>query len=90
MDYSLDVVVHWDGYDDQPSEKKVPIQTEKTLLGYGKPISSEEKTGAIKLFRQAPRKVRFFLSLGDIVANVIWFFSAPLCLMVGIWWFTDY
>ena len=91
-DCFLDVVVHWDGYDSQVTEKKeVPVETKKTLLGYGKPVSTEEKKDdEIKLFRQAPRKVRFCLSPWIIVANVIYFFSVPLCLMVGIWWFTDY
>jgi len=53
------VKVSWDGYEEKenPAEVAVPVQTEPTLLGFGKPLLSaapatEEKTE--KKLRQAP------------------------------------
>ena len=54
-----DVKVSWDGYEEKenPPEVVVPVQTEPTLLGFGKPLPSaalatEEKTE--EKLRQAP------------------------------------
>jgi len=54
------VKVSWDGYEEEenPTKVAVPVQTEPTLLGFGKPLASaasatEEK--AEQKLRQAPR-----------------------------------
>jgi len=37
----IDVKVSWDGYEEKenPPEVVVPVQTEPTLLGFGKPLA---------------------------------------------------
>jgi hypothetical protein len=59
---ATDIQIKWDGHDENKRKRKSPtvddqpVQTEKTLMGYGKPLesatSSVEKP-QIK-FRQAP------------------------------------
>lgn len=56
-----DIKVKWDGYDEKNMERKqtsVPVQSEKTLLGYGKPLNEDEPPKPVEQpakFRQAPQ-----------------------------------
>jgi len=39
--FSVDVKVSWDGYEEKDnSPAPLPVQTELTLLGFGKPLAS--------------------------------------------------
>lgn len=55
-----DIKIKWEGYDDtgqSPVHVNVPVQTEKTLMGYGKPLDEPMKTVSDKpekKLRQAP------------------------------------
>lgn len=55
-----DIKIKWEGYDDtgqSPVHVNVPVQTEKTLMGYGKPLDEPMKTvpdKPEKKLRQAP------------------------------------
>ena len=55
----IDVTVSWDGYEEKenPPEVVVPVQTEPTLLGFGKPLESTAPASEEKMeqkLRQAP------------------------------------
>ena len=55
----IDVKVSWDGYEEKENhpEVAVPVQTEPTLLGFGKPLASAAPASEEKMeqnLRQAP------------------------------------
>lgn len=54
----IEIKIKWEGYDEtEQSTADVPVQTEKTLMGYGKPVDEPLATVTEKLemkLRQAP------------------------------------
>ena len=60
LKFCVDVKVSWDGYeekDNRPPAPAVPVQTELTLLGFGKPLASAVATTEKEMeptLRQAP------------------------------------
>ena len=53
-----DVSVNWSGVPNQVEQPEVKINTEKTLLGYGKPVKGNENvTARDQTYKQVPEKI---------------------------------